>query len=33
MLDEQQSIHATELCGEACPHSSEASGGEDLDIE
>jgi hypothetical protein len=25
--------HSTELCGEACPHSSEASRGEDLDIE
>ena len=25
--------HSTELCGEACPHSSEAYGGEDLDIE
>src|SRR5215471_2437850 len=25
--------HSTALCGEACPHSSEASGGEDLDIE
>src|SRR5438094_9368199 len=25
--------HSTGLCGEAYPHSSEASGGEDLDIE
>src|SRR5262245_27435239 len=25
--------HSTGLCGEACPHSSEASRGEDLDIE
>src|SRR5262245_18294249 len=25
--------HSIELCGEACPHSSEAAGGEDLDIE
>ena len=25
--------HSIALCGEAYPHSSEASGGEDLDIE
>src|SRR5215467_13535049 len=25
--------HSIALCGEACPHSSEASGGMDLDIE
>jgi hypothetical protein len=29
----KKKTHSTELCGEACPHSSEASGGEALDIE
>jgi len=28
-----EEAHSTGLCGEACPHSSEASRGEDLDIE